>query len=69
MKASNSLITLSEVAANLAHRDLIDSTREVSPLRMAKDARILDNSNMSMDEQLFIAWEWAMERIQGTDTH
>jgi CMP/dCMP kinase len=63
MKLTNERITLSEVASNLAHRDLIDSTREISPLRMAKDARILDNSHLTMDEQLDIAYSWAMDEI------
>jgi CMP/dCMP kinase len=63
MKVTNQRITLSEVASNLAHRDLIDSTREVSPLRMAKDARILDNSYLSMEQQLVIALDWALSEI------
>ena len=43
-----------EIAQNLAKRDHIDQTREESPLRQAADAIVLDNSNMTPDEQM--AW-------------
>lgn len=56
-------ITVDEVKNNLAMRDFIDSNREVSPLRKAHDALILDNSNLSEKEQLKIALKWAKEKI------
>lgn len=40
-----------EVLANVITRDRIDETREESPLRRADDARLLDNSTMSISEQ------------------
>ena len=40
-----------EVLANVVERDRIDSTREVSPLRQAEDAVVLDNSDMTREEQ------------------
>lgn len=43
--------TYEQVLENVKHRDYIDSTREESPLRRADDAHVLDNSNMSRDEQ------------------
>ena len=43
--------TYEQVLENVKHRDHIDSTREESPLRRADDAHVLDNSNMSRDEQ------------------
>lgn len=46
--------TLEEVKNNLEMRDYIDSHREVSPLRKADDAIELDNTNLSMEEQLAI---------------
>lgn len=58
-------ITLDEVRDNLAQRDYIDSHREVSPLRKAEDALILDNSKLTPDEQLKIALAWASECIRG----
>ena len=48
-------ITLEEVFENIAHRDYQDTTREESPLIRAKDAIILDNTNMTPDEQLQFA--------------
>jgi len=40
-----------EVLKNIEKRDFIDSTREDSPLRQAPDAVVLDNSDMTIDEQ------------------
>jgi len=48
-------ISLEEVFENLAHRDYQDTTRKESPLVRAKDAIILDNTNMTPDEQLAFA--------------
>lgn len=55
MYAKNPNITIEEVKSNLEMRDYIDSHREVSPLRKADDAILLDNSNISMEEQLDFA--------------
>lgn len=63
MKVKNQSITMDEVTENLKHRDLIDSTREISPLRKAKDAQVIDNSQLTMEEQLEIAYQYALERI------
>lgn len=59
----NPNVTVEEVKANLEMRDYIDSHREASPLRQAEDALVLDNSNLSMQQQLDIALKWARERI------
>jgi cytidylate kinase len=61
--AKNPNITLEEVKNNLAMRDYIDSHREVSPLRKAEDAIVLDNSNLTMKQQLDIAKKWVKERM------
>ena len=63
LKTTNPAITTEEVAENLAHRDLIDSTRVHSPLKQADDAMVLDNSNISREEQLKLALTWALEKI------
>ena len=55
-------ITVEEVMNNLAMRDYIDSNREVSPLRKAEDAIILDNSKLTLEEQLKMALKWVKER-------
>ncbi len=63
LQATNPNITMQEVAENLQHRDLIDSTREHSPLKQAEDALVLDNSHINREEQFEIALNWAKERI------
>lgn len=50
-----------DVLANLRERDYIDSHRETSPLRQAPDAFVLDNSDMTMHEELV----WMRGLIQG----
>lgn len=45
-------VELEEVRQNLEKRDHIDSSREDSPLKQAEDAIILDNSNMTVEEQM-----------------
>ena len=52
MKGENPV--MEEVKENLRQRDYIDSHRETSPLSRAADAFILDNSNMTISEE--IAW-------------
>ncbi len=59
----NPNITIEEVRNNLEMRDYIDSHREVSPLRKATDAIELDNSNLTIRQQLDIALKWAKERM------
>jgi cytidylate kinase len=63
LQATNPNITLEEVAENLQHRDLIDSTREHSPLKQAEDALVLDNSHITREAQLEMALGWAKERM------
>lgn len=60
----NPSIQIDEIRSNLAQRDHMDSTREVSPLRKAEDAVILDNSHLTPDEQLHLALSWAREKMQ-----
>ncbi len=50
---------LEDILRNVEERDYIDSHREVSPLRQADDALLLDNSHMTIPEQN----EWLMERF------
>lgn len=48
-----------EILANVKERDYIDSHRAVSPLRMADDAILLDNSFMTLDQQN----QWLLEKV------
>ncbi len=52
-------VELEEVGLNLEKRDHIDSSREDSPLAQADDAIVLDNSDMTVEEQMV----WFRERF------
>ncbi len=60
----NPNITLEEVKNNLELRDYIDSHREISPLRQAEDAIVLDNTHLTEKEQFQKAYKWALEHIE-----
>lgn len=54
LEAKGEKADIDEVLANLRERDYIDSHRDVSPLTKADDAVVLDNSDMTFDDQM----EW-----------
>ena len=56
--------TKEEVLKNLEERDFVDSHREVSPLRQAEDAVVIDNTNLSPSEQLAMLLALYEERIK-----
>lgn len=61
--AKNKNITLHEIKENLELRDYIDTNREISPLRKAEDAIILDNSQLSPNEQLRLVMQWVDDAV------
>ncbi len=61
----NPNITIEEVKSNLEMRDYIDSHREISPLKKAKDSLLLDNTNLTEREQFQKAMEWVQKKISG----
>lgn len=60
LKAKGIEVSFEEILANVERRDKIDSSRAASPLKQANDALILDNSNLTREEQL----EWAMNKVK-----
>ena len=52
MKAKGAAVDMDDVLKNLQERDFIDSHREASPLTQAPDAIVLDNSQMTMEDQM-----------------
>lgn len=60
LTAKGESVTYDSVLANVRERDRIDSGRAVSPLRQAEDALVLDNSDMTLDEQQ----AWVEERVR-----
>jgi cytidylate kinase len=60
----NPNITIEEVKNNLEMRDYIDSHREFSPLRKADDAIVLDNSQLTIRQQLDVALKLVRDRLK-----
>ena len=60
--------TVEAVAARIAERDRIDSTRAVSPLRPAEDARVIDSSDLAPEEVTDIVVRAVAEHASGRDT-
>ena len=60
LKAKGMPADYDEILKNVQERDYIDSHREVSPLRQADDALLLDNSNMTIPEQK----AWLLEQVK-----
>lgn len=57
LEAKGEDVSYDEVLANIKERDHIDSTREVSPLRKAADAHVLDNDHMDHKQQM----QWLLD--------
>ncbi len=53
-------VPLEDVERNIRERDKADAAREVSPLRRADDAVVLDNSDMTLEQQI----EWVLQRLK-----
>jgi cytidylate kinase len=66
MVLKNPNTSIEEVKNNLELRDYIDSNREISPLRQADDAFVLDNTNLTPEEQLEIAYMKAQKIMLGS---
>ena len=63
LTAKGDNVTFEEILENVVSRDKADMSRAISPLRQAEDAIVLDNSHMSVEEQM--AWfEREFERVQ-----
>lgn len=62
LTAKGDTVTFDEILKNVISRDEADMTRAVSPLRKADDAITLDNSHMSVEEQM----AWFMELYEKT---
>ena len=60
LRAKGDNVTLEEIEQNVRSRDKADMSRAVSPLRQAEDAIVLDNSHMTVDEQM----DWFMEQLR-----
>lgn len=63
LKSKGQLVTMDEVMENIASRDFEDTHRKENPLIQADDARIIDNTLLSMEEQFEIAKNWIEEKM------
>ena len=59
-QAERDALNFDEILKNVEERDYIDSHRDVAPLRQAEDALVLDNSNLTREEQS----TWLLERYK-----
>jgi cytidylate kinase len=59
LRAAGVEVSLEDIERNIRERDEHDQTREISPLRRAHDAVVLDNSHMTLDEQM----EWVERQL------
>jgi cytidylate kinase len=64
LKGKNIHVDPEEIRKNIIARDIADENRDISPLRKAEDAIVLDNSRMTVEEQM----EWVM-KIIATKNH
>lgn len=64
LTAKGEACNFDEILQNVVERDRIDSTRAVSPLRQADDAVVLDNSNLTIEEQKQWLINLATQRIK-----
>jgi cytidylate kinase len=60
LKGKGVEVDFDSILKNVEGRDEIDSTREASPLKKADDALILDNSNLTREQQL----KWTLEKVK-----
>ena len=60
LKEKGQVVDFNSILQNVEGRDEIDSNREVSPLKRADDALILDNSYLSREEQL----KWTLDKVK-----
>jgi cytidylate kinase len=60
LKHKNIEVEFEEVRRNIIARDIADENRDISPLRRAEDAVVLDNSRMTVPQQM----EWVMKIIK-----
>ena len=66
LKAKGVNVNFEEIRRNIIARDITDENRDISPLRRAEDAVVLDNSRMTVQEQMVWVLRIIDERINGS---
>jgi cytidylate kinase len=57
-------MSLEAIKEEIALRDKLDSERALGPLRRAEDARVLDTTHLTIEQQVDIIYRWALEILQ-----
>jgi cytidylate kinase len=60
LTGKNIHVDFEEIRSNIIARDIADENRDISPLRKASNAAVLDNSRMTVAQQM----EWVMNIIK-----
>jgi CMP/dCMP kinase len=66
LKTKGLNVVFDEIRSNIIARDITDENRDISPLRKAEDAIVLDNSRMTVEEQMAWVHRIIEERINGS---
>lgn len=69
LKAKGEDVDFQEVLRNVCERDHLDETRDVSPLRKAPGAKVLDNTCLTPDQQNHILLRWVREVLPENFRH
>ncbi|RYD77157.1 MAG: (d)CMP kinase [Sphingobacteriales bacterium] len=64
LKANGENIDLEDVRENIKRRDYIDTHRDESPLRQADDAIVVNNSNLTPEQQLQLVYEMVQKKVK-----
>jgi cytidylate kinase len=64
LKANGENIDLEDVRENIKRRDYIDTHREEGPLRQAEDAIVVNNSNLTPEEQLQLVYDMVQKKVK-----
>lgn len=65
LRAKGDDVKYEEILENVTERDRIDSSRQISPLKQAQDAILLDNSDLTLDEQQRTVEEMVQRVLEG----
>ena len=63
LRINNKYITSKSVLENLKKRDFMDKNRKSSPLIKVKDAILIDNSNLNIDDQIFLIINYLKKKL------
>jgi len=69
LRQEGSSLSRREVEANLRQRDLIDSQREISPLKKASEAILVDNTHLNIRQTVEKIWQVVQDKLSKIGCH